>query len=642
MADLAVSSLTIDELLRKLKGREWLIPQFQREFVWSVGDVIELVNSILSARPIGMTTIWEQADDKTLELAPLSLPDRLPPDQAETRTLFCDTDDNPKKVFAVLDGLQRCTAIAMAFGGFRTEHGDYRTTGRYFLNVAAPDPLEQIAFLKETEVSSRQYNSDATCISQGYFPLSTNLKNESFLGQWLRYIQAIRDPGFYPNGQLPPQTELERRNEVLKRAFEGITKTKLAVYIVPDTYSLADICEIFEKLNTTGTKVSTVDLIHSWLYADTSRDATGPIRLREWIDDLGQKEGAIGWADTNGRPELVVQMATACHVALDKKTAPRRVGRSPSTSITSVKAGDLLATPTEHWKLFINSDSKIAGFLSDFQSTVAAGVFPWNWCPYPVTSSAYVAIRAHYHFDLSGAGPWGVDDLNSLFRAFFWRTALTNRYDQGFLTQIGVDIKELKRLLELKRGKNTAGQWATSAEPELQKLIGRPLPSKEDLVEYITDGRPTGAMQKALYLPMLAGATKDLLDGSISLRYSQQDSLVHLHHIYPRDWCRNNVTGRLRKILDPKKAGRDWVNSVANLMPLSRQSNNIWKAKNPGQVLVEREITYSHSQNILARAFIDRECFEFLLKGADGIEQFWSRRASIIADDLLKRMTIQV
>lgn len=57
MGELAVTSLTVEELLRRLKAREWLIPQFQREFVWSVGDVIDLVHSILCARPIGMATI---------------------------------------------------------------------------------------------------------------------------------------------------------------------------------------------------------------------------------------------------------------------------------------------------------------------------------------------------------------------------------------------------------------------------------------------------------------------------------------------------------------------------------------------------------------------------------------------------------
>lgn len=642
MADLSVTSLTIEELLSKLKAREWLIPQFQREFVWSVGDVIELVHSILCARPIGMATIWEQADDTSLELAPLSLSDRGGQGNEEFLKCFCNSKDNPRKVFAVLDGLQRCTAVAMAFGGFRTTHADYHTSGRYYLNVAASDPLEQIIFLKEDAVISQHYDNDATCISQGCFPLSSNIPEEAFLGQWLRYIQAIGNPAFYPNAQLPPPDELERRNTILKKAFEGISRTKLAVYMVPDTYSLAAICEIFEKLNTTGTKVSTVDLIHSWLYADTAKEVTGPVRLREWIDDFGQKEGAIGWADTSDRPELMVQMATACHVALEMKTPPRKVGRAQVSPIVSVKAGDLLATPTAHWKLIMSSDQQLAGYLRDFQMTVGSGLFPWKVCPYPVTSAIYVALRAHVHFDAPDTHKWGIDDLASLFRAFFWRNALTNRYDQGFLTQLGVDIKELKLILNERRKYKTGAKWAAAIDPALGRLIGRPLPSVADLKEYVTDGRPGGAMQKALYLPMLAAADKDLLDDTVNLRYPQQDSAVQLHHIYPRDWCRNNKTGNLSGLLNDRVAGRDWVNSVSNLMPLSRQSNNIWKAKNPGQVLIEREIDFAHSSTILRKAYIDERCFNSLKLGADGLEEFWKHRAELIVADLLERTAIVV
>lgn len=642
MADLSVTSLSVEELLKNLKGRGWQIPQFQREFVWSVGDVIDLVHSILCARPIGMATIWEQPDDTTLDIGPLSLPDKKIPGNDDVRAKFCESEENPKKLYAVLDGLQRCTAIAMAFGGFRTVHGDYRTSGRYYLNVAALDPLEQIVFVKENEVISKHFDNDATCISQGYFPLSSNKVEESFIGQWLRYIQAIQSPAYYSNGQLPDSDELERRNNVLKKAFEGISRTKLAVYIVPDTYSLADICDIFEKLNTTGTKVSTVDLIHSWLYADTSKDAMGPIRLREWIDDFGQKDGVIGWSDSNDRPELSVQMATACHVALEVKPPPRKVGRGAITPIVSVKAGDLLATPTAHWKLIIGNDSLLAEYLKDFQRIVASGLFPWKWCPYPVTSSIYVALRAHMHFDAAQTHPWGIDDLNALYKAFFWRNALASRYDQGFLTQLGVDIKELKRLLGLRNNFPTAATWAASIEPELQKLIGKPLPSKEDLVQYLTDGRPSGAMQKALFLPMLAVSDKDLLDDSISIRYPEAGSSVQLHHIYPRDWCRNNKAGALTGILDERKAGRDWVNAVCNLMPLSRQSNNVWKAKNPGQVLVERQILFVHSADILRRAFIDEECFSFLVSGANGIQSFWEHRTELMVNDFLVRMNITI
>ena len=149
-------------------------------------------------------------------------------------------------------------------------------------------------------------------------------------------------------------------------------------------------------------------------------------------------------------------------------------------------------------------------------------------------------------------------------------------------------------------------------------------------------------MQKALYLPMLAAARKDLLDESTSLSYPEADSRVQLHHIYPRDWCKNNVSGELASLLDRRAAGRDWVNSTVNLMPLSRKSNNIWKSKIPGQILNDRGINYEPSANIFASAFIDKEGFDALLGGGNCIETFWTRRAELMAIDLISRTRITI
>ena len=71
--ELEVTSVTVSELLEKLRTREWMIPAFQRDFVWTVGDVSGLVYSILARRPIGMATLWRQLDDSELPLVPVSI-----------------------------------------------------------------------------------------------------------------------------------------------------------------------------------------------------------------------------------------------------------------------------------------------------------------------------------------------------------------------------------------------------------------------------------------------------------------------------------------------------------------------------------------------------------------------------------------
>jgi hypothetical protein len=642
MSGLKVESVGIAQILELLKGSTWLVPSFQRDFVWSESDVVNLVLSIIEARPIGMATLWEQPDDTALTLESILIPDTAQP-EGEPVARFSDIaeEERPKKFYAILDGRQRCTAIAMAFGGLRARDARRRFSGRYFLDVTALDASNRIKYLRETEIRQRGLTSETVCIANGLFPLASYAENENLFGQWMRYLQAIHTPGNYPDNTLPESEELARRDSVLKDAFSGINKTLLAVYIVPQDYSLGDICEIFETLNTTGTKVSTVDLLHSWLYSDTATEEE-PVLLRDWIEELGQTPGAIGWASRNERPELVAQMVTASYLAIDsEKPEPRSVGRRRARAVTSVKAGDLLATPPDFWRDVIRKRDELANFIGGFQNAVVGTCFPMRSCPYPVTSAIYVALRWYMRNDPRYRDHWSVEELDALFRAFFWRNALTTRYDQGFLTQSATDLKSLKAILFARAASQNVNSWSTQSSIELDKLIDRPLPSRETLIDRITDSRSTGAFGKALVLPLLTSPKSDLLDPRIDISYPSDDA-IDLHHIYPRDWCKNNNHGVLKSVLDVKEAGRNFVDSVANLVALSRESNNWWRSRSPGQALAERNITFANARQRFESLFINEGAYDFLVSENSKPGEFWTSRASVLADQLVQLCQIDV
>jgi hypothetical protein len=637
MSRLQVMDITVPILLEQLRKKEWVVPIFQREFVWTTADVTRLVNSIIDSRPIGMATLWQRTNsplaEAEVETEPVWIPD---PEAEDGRLHLAGSTQTPSTQYAILDGRQRCTAVAVAFGGLRAQGPRARFAGRFFLDVATKDRNERVVFKKEAEVRKDGLAADATCIGRGLFPLSTSQPGEEVLAQWMRYVQQLKSSDNYANGQLPSTEELDRRDRTLKAAFDGIINTKLAVYIVPESYDLASICDIFETLNQTGTIVSTVDLIHSWLYADTRNDAK-PIILREWIQEFGQIDGAIGWSSVEKRPELVAQIVTACYVAATSKPTARKVAGSGVAPVSSVKSKDLLATPTGHWRTIVENTDSLAKFLGDFQRVVAGGPFPFTMSPYPISGAIYVGLRWHFHFD-QPAG-WGRDDLDPLYRAFFWRNALSSRYDQGFLTQLGADIKELKAILEKRSNFDSANKWAEEATKSLDMLMGPFTVTKETLIDLLTDGRQTGALQQALTLPMLAGAHKDLLDPQVNIGFPNGET-PELHHIFPKAWCASNKSGNLAKLLDKKAAGRDWVDSIANMMPLSRKSNNIWKAKIPDQILAEQQAHFATIKAAAKGVYIDEKAFELLTEGSSRIEDFWMRRANLIATDLLGRTTV--
>lgn len=459
----------------------------------------------------------------------------------------------------------------------------------------------------------------------------------------MRYLRLLSSKDVYADGELPAQEEIDKRTKILEACFEGIVNTKLAVYTVPDVYGLTDICEIFDTLNTTGTKVSTVDLIHSLIYAETFEDAQGPMLLREWMKSFGQRDGAYGWSNPGDRPELTTQLVTATYAALADRPPPRKVG-GKEPDVSSVKAGDMLAVPSAYWRIIERESETLAQYLGDAQKLLAGGYFPWHACPYPASIGIYLALRWHSKFDYPNGAPWSRDEIDALFRAFFWRNSLSRRYDQGFLTQIGTDISQLKKLLAIRANYQSSAEWAAVASAELTDLFLRGFastPSEQELRDLALDGEIGGALWKALCLPMLAGVERDLVS-SETLTFPN-DHQVEMHHIFPKEWCRNNKrTEGLARILDKNLAGRNYVDSLANLMPLSRKSNNDWKQKHPAQFIAQKKITYAQMSETLEKLFISGAMFDLMNAADEAILEFWRARATLVAADLARRMEVRL
>lgn len=636
MANLEVAETNVPGVIKKLKTSEWLSPLFQRDFVWSTAAVVSLINSIIDARPVGMITLWEQEGDSALPLEPISIPDWDNDLDKTGHRYFGDPDRRTGRFYAILDGRQRSTALALAFGGLRATSGVYRNSGRYYLDVCAADDTERVKFISEKDVGRRNIGTLKSAIASGLFPLEVQ-DPDTIFDQWMSYIQHIRDPQFYPDQTLPSEVELDRRNRILQKAFNGIIKTKIALYIVPQTYDLADICDIFETLNTTGTKVSTVDLIHSNIYSDTAKSAAGPILLRDKIDELGEHDGAVGWASSKDRPELVAQMVAATHVALHSKPEARAIGGRKDYKIASVKSQDLLAIPWTHWQSIINELPLFAGFIGAFQLAVAGGHFGMNQCPYPASSTIYVALRWHHHFEAGPNIEWQVQNLDNLYRAFFWRNAISTRYDQGFLTQIGTDIKEFKAFLETTKIDEDFDHWRVRANTWLDAYLGAAT-DFETVYNLVTDGGEAGALKRASHLLLYARARYDVVDSETSISYPSGDT--QLHHIFPKDWCANNVAGASADVLNEKLAQRDFINSAANLMPMSRKSNLSWRKKVPAQFLEQEGLTYDAQADLWNAYFVNRQMFEVLSSSPPNPGEFWKMRGRSIAEEIVRRMTV--
>jgi hypothetical protein len=372
------------------------------------------------------------------------------------------------------------------------------------------------------------------------------------------------------------------------------------------------------------------------LFNDTVGDAGGPLLLREQIDALGELDGAVGWSSSKDRPELIAQFVAAAHVALDTKPVPRKAG-GKDTRITSVKSGDLLAIPSNFWRRIFENNASFASFIGGFQHAVAGGHFGMVQCPYPASAAIYVGLRWFREFDSSPAIHWEIDKLDRLFRAFFWRNVFQSRYDQGFLTQIGTDLRNMKDFLGEVSANTNPDVWKSNADMWLDETIG-PRPLLEDILNSVSDGNEKGALRRGALLLLYARASSDPVNPELNI--SVESGAMDLHHIYPKDWCSNNAGGILKGLLNEDHAGRDWVNSAANLVPMHRRTNNEWRKMSPTTFLESNSVSFDANPDLWHRYFITRERFDALLQGASGVEKFWTQRAQAIAQEIFDRTVV--
>jgi hypothetical protein len=244
----------------------------------------------------------------------------------------------------------------------------------------------------------------------------------------------------------------------------------------------------------------------------------------------------------------------------------------------------------------------------------------------------YLSLRWAQDLADSEDDQYSSEDLTRLFRAFFWSNVFAGRYDQGFLSLFASDQKELKRILLQYKAYGDRQHWAESIDTDLDKGMFSGTYSrgtKEEIEQDLLNGELRGAKRQAITIFLLSGTKTDLATGAkLDYLSEDKDRKVQLHHIYPKQWCKDNKGSS--NILTSRP---DSVNCAANLVPLSAASNNAWMTRSPATATQHFELEYDDKDPRFGNAFVNREMFECLTKDSDP-EEFWKMRASLLAERL--------
>jgi hypothetical protein len=401
-----------------------------------------------------------------------------------------------------------------------------------------------------------------------------------------------------------------------------VTAFKFPIAEISETFDLSEVCEIFEILNTTGTRVSVFDLIHNYLFA-SSYD------LRDVQKEQSKKLPGSRLFEQQP-PEFYSQMVTTAWLARDPDRKP--VGRD-ATKLDNIKARNLLHTPLEayrHFELALD-DGNVQSALDDLYKSLG-GEFPADKAPYPVTLTLFIAIWLALETADQRAR------LRRIFRAYYYRNALLKRYTQGYLNKHSSDLEFLLREVRREPGKNL-DEWAAAVRPHLDAHFASE-PGDDAHVAAATilehlrlEKPPEGAPGELYALFLLTRHNRDLLTGaSLNVFLASPDSdSVEIHHLYPKNWLKTSQASYPDQFRG--------MNCLANQVPLSRASNNFWKDKSPNTALQQRGKTYANSHAQFSAANIDQHSFEILTRPSqptpEEINAVWDARARAMAQTIL-------
>lgn len=207
----------IDDLARRILSGDILLPKFQRNFVWEKSQILMLLDSISKGFPIGSVLLWQSRQELRSENKIADLEIDLP------------RPDYP--VNYLLDGQQRLSAICGAMYWKGTDPRSrwniaYDLRKRAFFHLSSLDdpPLHQVRVNKLSDPVA-------------FFRHLASLD-----------MLTARD-----------KAKLQERAEKLFNRFKDY---KIATVTLGDM-SIQDVAPIFERINSTGTALTIVDLMRA-------------------------------------------------------------------------------------------------------------------------------------------------------------------------------------------------------------------------------------------------------------------------------------------------------------------------------------------------------------------------------------------
>ena len=256
--------------LENLLGKDYQIPTFQREVVWTKGNVRELWDSIYKFYPIGSILIWKTNI-------------KLQNHRAIGGHVI--TDDSTRTEYQyILDGQQRTTSLLTSiYGGKIKGKGSFDPTLYIDITIVDEDETDDESYKKRflfwDEIDDRHGKIKQNIGRKKRYDegLIIKLKDvkENFGAQERRLVEKG-----YADYDHPYRVQLRKIKEILDNYRISFIELR--------GIQISEVCQIFERINQAGEPLDIFDIVVAKTFRPEDKDKKG-FYLRELIDEFRDK-----------------------------------------------------------------------------------------------------------------------------------------------------------------------------------------------------------------------------------------------------------------------------------------------------------------------------------------------------------------
>ncbi len=450
----------IEDLITDIDRGEVKVPKFQRPFVWKVDQALALLDSLANGYPVGSVLLWRTVEKLRAErnIGDFSLP---------------ETDDmTPTKY--VLDGQQRLTVMYSSFGA---------------------DPMTE-GFTPYYNLEDERFESSPNQRAVHHFPLRLTYRTTELLN-FRTALQTLEN-----------HETLQKRLDALIGAITGY---RLPVVELRDL-TVAEVCPIFERINSSGTKLSTFDLIAAatWTQEFDLSDQSNAIA------DAIEPKGFDGISN-----DSILKCISAVLLGSVKKEDVLTLRQRPKNDIT---------TATESVRTAMLRAVDLLG--TEFH------IASMSFLPYEAQLVCVVNLFSRF-------GELTAEQTRRL-RQWFWRSSFSQHYRGASEAFVSSSLAKMSNWIA--NGDGRVSDFGNA--PDAQTLIQQNFNFQ-------------GAVSKAFVLALARSAPRNLISGTLvdvgsalSVYNKRQ-----FHHIYPK--------AHLKRIGQTRSS-----NSIVNICILAANENN--------------------------------------------------------------------